>query len=408
MSVNLAHMVLLLVGMYGLRDFFSRNQEERMKALKWSGLIMGILLLLGFGQAFMGAHAGQMDQQLTQFPDYLRAIRADRGSVVMKDTFRSLVFVLLLGGIFYFAARDKMKFNMLLILAGLVMLMDIIGVNKRYLPNSKFSSDYSSDAEVTPRPVDQQILQDKSLSYRVMDFSQGNNRNPFSDAFPSNFHQNTAGYHAAKLGIYQDVIEKYLSNPSKNMHVYNMLNTKYFIIGEGDQLNVSPNPEARGNAWFAQSVRTVDNADQELAALADSSIAENVVINKRWADQVPANFTYDPTATVKLTKYIPDDLTYEYTAATPQFLVFSEVYYPESKGWHIYIDGKRKEGLARTNYILRGTQVPAGKHTLTMKFEPASYYGSQLWGKLGNLSLILLLLGAVWVGFRPYLRPQKA
>lgn len=406
MSVNLAHMVLLLVGMFGLRDFINLSQTEKLKALKWSSLIMGAFILLGFGQAFLGAHAGQMDKQLSQFPDYLRAIREDRGSAVLKDTFRSLIFVLLLAGVFYLAAKDRIKTNLLLILTTFILLLDLIGIDKRYLPNSKFSSDYSADAEATPRTVDQQILQDKTLSYRVMDFSEPGQRNPFSDAFPSNFHKNVGGYHAAKLGIYQDIIEKYLSNPSKYMHVYSMLNTKYLITGQGDKLAVNPNPAAQGNAWFAKTIRSVENANQELEALADSSIAENVVVNKKFASQIPANFSYDSTATVRLTKYIPDDMTYEYKAATPQFLVFSEVYYPESKGWHVYIDGQRKEGLVKTDYVLRGIQVPAGQHTLNMKFEPTSYYGSQLWGKLGNVALLVLIIGAIWFALKPYLRPQ--
>lgn len=117
---------------------------------------------------------------------------------------------------------------------------------------------------------------------------------------------------------------------------------------------------------------------------------------------------FDPNAKVSLTKYIPDDLTYQYEAASPQFLVFSEVYYPESKGWHVYIDGKRKEGLVRTNYVLRGIEVPAGKHILEMKFEPSSYYGSQIWGKIGNLLLILLLLGGIVASVRPYMKPATA
>ena len=97
-----------------------------------------------------------------------------------------------------------------------------------------------------------------------------------------------------------------------------------------------------------------------------------------------------------MTKYIPDDMTYTYEAASPQFAIFSEVYYPESKGWHVYIDGQRKEGLVRTNYVLRGIEVPAGKHTLEMKFEPSSYYAGQTWGKIGSIILILMLLGAIF------------
>jgi len=408
MSVNLAHMVLILIGMFGLRAFFTNEYDERMRALKWAAGTMGAFLLLGFAQAWMGKLNGTVDAQLTQFPDYIRALKADRSSAVIKDTFRSLIFIFLAASTMYLAAKNKLSQNLTLLILGVVLLIDVVGIDKRYLPNSKFTTDNSSEAETYPRPVDEQIMKDPELSFRVMDLSNNGQRNPFSDAFPSNFHKNVGGYHAAKLGIYQDVIQKYLGNPGKYINVYNMLNTKYFIAGEGDALQVQTNPGAAGNAWFAHTIKVVDNAQQELDALEDSTIIQNIVIGKKFSSMVDDKIQFDPNAKVSLTKYIPDDLTYQYEAASPQFLVFSEVYYPESKGWHVYIDGKRKEGLVRTNYVLRGIEVPAGKHILEMKFEPSSYYGSQIWGKIGNLLLILLLLGGIVASVRPYMKPATA
>lgn len=408
MSINLAHMILVLVGMYGLRDFFDNPVADRKKALKWAGSIIAALILIGFAHAWMGNLSSKMDSQLTQYPDFLRALRADRSALVSADTFRSLIFVLLMAGLIYLAAKDKLKQVWVLGGLALLILIDVIGIDRRYLPNSKFTSEYTTNEEPEPRPVDKQILTDPQISFRVMDFSNTGKRNPFADAFPSNFYQNVGGYHAAKLGIYQDIIEKYLSNPGKYMHIYNMLNTKYFIAGDGDNLGARQNPGALGNAWFATSVKFVDNADAELAALEDSTIAAHVVVNKRFSPFVhPDAIQYDSTAKVTLTKYIPDDLTYTYNTATPQFLVFSEIYYPEAKGWHIYIDGKRKEGMVRTNYVLRGIEVPAGNHTLEMKLEPYSYYGTQIYGKIGNLILMLLLACGLWFTIRPYMNSEK-
>jgi hypothetical protein len=408
MSVNLAHMVLVLVGMYGMREFFKNSPTQRLTALKWAGSIIGALLILGFAHAWMGSLNSKTDVQLTQYPELLRALRSDRSALVSADTFRSLIFVLLIAGLIYLAAKDKIKQIWVLAGLGLLILIDVIGVDRRYLPNSKFTSDYTTNEEPEPRTVDKQILADPQISFRVMDFSNTGRRNPFADAFPSNFYQNVGGYHAAKLGIYQDIIEKYLGNPAKYMHIYNMLNTKYFIAGESDNLVARKNPGAMGNAWFASSMKLVDNADAELAALEDSTIAQHVVVNKRFANFAhPDKIQFDSTATVSLTKYIPDDLTYTYNAATPQFLVFSEIYYPEAKGWHVYIDGKRKEGIVRTNYVLRGIEVPAGKHTLEMKLEPYSYYGTQIYGKIGNLILILLIAAGVWFALKPYFIAEK-
>ena len=176
-----------------------------------------------------------------------------------------------------------------------------------------------------------------------------------------------------------------------------MLNAKYFIGGQGEQLFAQQNPNAMGNAWFAKDIKWVDTPQQELDGLGDTTNAHSAVVNKSFKSSVKENgLIYDEKATIEMTKYIPDAMTYTYQASSPQFAIFSEVYYPENKGWHVYIDGKRKEGIVRTNYVLRGIEVPAGKHTLEMKFEPASYYLGQKIGRIGSILLILLLLGAIY------------
>lgn len=156
-----------------------------------------------------------------------------------------------------------------------------------------------------------------------------------------------------------------------------------------------------GNAWFAREVKWVDTPQQELDALGDTANIHNAVVNKSFKSAIKSDsYTPDPAAKIEMTKYIPDHMTYAYEATSPQFVVFSEVYYPEKKGWHVYIDGKRKEGIVRTNYVLRGLEVPEGKHTLEMKFEPESYYAGQKFGRIGSILLLLLLAGAIVTEFR--------
>ncbi|MCO6460734.1 MAG: hypothetical protein J5I59_04980 [Saprospiraceae bacterium] len=397
MSINLAHFVLLLIGLLGLKKFFESDKETQIKAVKYTMIPGAIFLLIGFYQGWINTLSSPIDEKLKDFPDLISALHLDRSAVVKSDVWRTLFFMAAFCGFFFLYAKNQWNRILALGVVSLLIFTDLLSVDKRYLPNSKFIDNSELTQAAEPRPVDKEILKDKGLSYRVADFS----TNMFQDAFLSNFHKSVGGYHAAKLSIYQDIIDKYLSKPKDNFHVFSLLNTKYFIGSQGNQLFVQQNPQAMGNAWFAQDIKWVDTPLQELDALGDSTNMHRAVINKSFKSSVKSpQFTFDSNAKIEMTKYIPDDMTYTYEATSPQFAVFSEVYYPEKKGWHVYIDGKRQEGLVRTNYVLRGIEVPAGKHTLEMKFEPTSYYTGQKIGRVGSILLILLLAGASFYEFR--------
>ena len=185
-------------------------------------------------------------------------------------------------------------------------------------------------------------------------------RNPFTNALTSYHHLCLGGYHAAKLVRFQEMVERYLGDPQANRHIYNMFNAKYFITQDD---KVIPNPEALGNAWFVREYEIVPDGDAEMAALADLKPAEKVVVQETFAGELKGfQLQYDSTASIQLTSYAPDALVYSYTAATDQVAVFSDMYYPPSKGWEMYIDGQRAPDFFKVNYTLRGAKLPAGKH----------------------------------------------
>jgi uncharacterized membrane protein YfhO len=53
----------------------------------------------------------------------------------------------------------------------------------------------------------------------------------------------------------------------------------------------------------------------------------------------------------------------------PGLLVVSDSYYP---GWRAWVDGN-SVAIHRVNYGFRGVVVPAGRHTVEMEYEPASF-----------------------------------
>jgi Bacterial membrane protein YfhO len=257
----------------------------------------------------------------------------------------------------------------------------------------------------SPRAVDQQILQDKDPYYRVQDFSV----NTYNDAKPAYFHKLVGGYHPVKMESYQDLIDVQLSK--NNREVYNMLNTKYFIVPGGQQPNqerVMPNPTACGNAWFVNEVKLVKNADEEILSLNAPSLSDTtskgdfvaskmaIVRDTFKASFANTTFTKDSSAKIKLTKYGLQDLTFTSSNNNAGFAVFSDIYYPV--GWTATIDGKETP-IIKTDYLLRGINIPAGNHAIAFNYLPPNTKKYHTIASIGSYlvlaSFALLLFMAV-------------
>ena len=78
-------------------------------------------------------------------------------------------------------------------------------------------------------------------------------------------------------------------------------------------------------------------------------------------------------------------------------VVFSEIYY--QPGWQVTIDDQPAD-IARANYILRAMNVPAGTHTIEMRFDPQSLHVTE---GIAYGALILLLIGVIaviWIYYK--------
>ncbi|VAW19734.1 FIG00649758: hypothetical protein, partial [hydrothermal vent metagenome] len=199
--------------------------------------------------------------------------------------------------------------------------------------------------------------------YRVANFIV----NPMNDGSTSYFHKSIGGYHAAKLRRYQELYDYQISK--NNIEVLNMMNTKYFIFEDGSgRETLQQNPDANGNVWFVEKIEVVNNANEEIKALDSLKTKIEAVIDKRFVNgNFKTNFPKDSTATIQLVTYKTNELTYKSNSKLNQFAVFSEIYYKD--GWNAYIDGKQTP-YYRVNYVLRGMEIPKGKHTIEFKFEP--------------------------------------
>jgi hypothetical protein len=289
---------------------------------------------------------------------------------------------------------------------GIFILIDLWGVDNRYLNSKRFTAKAQSNLLPTPKPADDFILNDNKDNARVLNMA----IDPFNNSEPSYFHQNIGGYHAAKLKRYQELIEFHISKnmniirsafgPGANDSVFraafekcgvlNMLNVKYFIYSNDAQPLV--NRYAAGPAWFVTSIKTVQTANDEILELGKVNPIQTAIINtSKFASMSKDNNL--SKGSIKRISYEPNHQQYESENVGAGLAVFSEIYYP--KGWNAYIDGQKTDYVC-ANYALRGLSIPAGKHKIAFKFEPETYRTGEKVALAGSVILFGALLFLLW------------
>lgn len=400
----------VVLALWALHDTLFGEQEEGrlLKALKNSGIIVGgLCLVLTLGSQFAMDYKGEKDAnakaQIIQMfggnedagSKVFSAMVEDRSSLAFKDGVRSFVFIALAFAVLWLFAKRKLNANVALLACGILISSDAISISGRYMNASSFVSKEELEAEFLPRPIDQQINQDPDPYYRVFDLT----RDPFNDAIGAVHHKLVGGYNPAKMEIIQDVIDQYFGQGKLNAQILNMLNTKYIIFnGQDNKPATQLNYEACGNAWFVKNVKTVATADEEVLSLNAENLGDTarvangfkakeqaIVRNTVWKNN-PTSFVVDSSAGIKLTRYGLNDLSFTSTNAQNGFAVFSDIYY--DKGWKAYVDGKESP-IYKTNYLLRGLMIPAGKHEIKFEFKPESF---TKWSGVTRISSMLVIL----------------
>lgn len=337
----------------------------------------------------------QVQQQAEQMSTGLiNALQADRKSHMGGDLLRTIILMALAFGLLYLFTKkkisDKLLYSGLIILSG----FDLLGIASRYLNTGKYVDENTFESAFLPTPADQQIMKDPDhANFRVFNETV----DPFNDASTSYHHNSVGGYHPAKLGLYNDLITWQLSK--MNMEVFDMLNTKYFIVP--DQQTGRPvaqlNPGAFGNVWFVRGIKEVPGPNEEMLALDNTNLRDTAVIEAKFRSQIKTMPQPDSAATIKLIQNLNDTIDYSYSSSTPQVAVFSEIYYP--RGWNVFVDGKPSEYF-RTDYALRGMYLPAGNHKIQFRFEPASYFTGRAISIVSTLIAALIIIVAIILGMR--------
>lgn len=336
---------------------------------------------------------------------FLQELEKVRVAIFQKDALRSFMFITLAAALVFAYSRNKLKAHWLTAGITLLVLLDMVPVDTRYLNASDFIPRRKFENPFEASVANREIMQKQQPNERVLDLT----NSTFNDASASYFHHSIGGYHGAKLQRYQDLIEHHLQpeisalantlNDKPNVlaiqetmrkwQVLNMLNTTYIIFNP----NSPPitNQYAYGDAWPVKALVWVETPNDEIDALEKHPLNEVAVVHKEFepllADLKPLEA---PSGKVELIQYEPNHLVYTADLEHESFVVFSQIWY--TAGWKAYVDGQ-EQPIIRAHYALRGLRLPAGTSKVEMRFEPKVWKTGQAVSLASSGLLILLLLG---------------
>ncbi|MCC6690629.1 MAG: hypothetical protein IT235_03775, partial [Bacteroidia bacterium] len=308
-----------------------------------------------YKQITQGGNAPEVAQS------FLNNLQTARQAILRSDAIRTFFLVLLAAGVIWLYFKSKIERVYIVLTLAFFILADMWSVDKRYINSNNFVTKAQASVPFEQTQADAKILQDKDPDFRVLNLTVST----FNDASTSYWHKSIGGYHGAKLKRYQELIDFQIdkemqavrqvwhSRPNDStlraafsqLHILNMLNTRYIILPipdeQGKIAGEAPvrNRYAMGNAWFVNKIKFVTSADSEITALNNFNPRTTIVVNEKFTPELKGyQFKYDSTASIKLTSYKANELAYETSSQNEQLAVFSEIYY--KAGWNAYIDGQ--------------------------------------------------------------------
>ena len=423
-TVSMALVVLQItvpvMGVLAVKELLDMGADQKKKVQKSFaialGFTAGISLLFALFPGLAGDFVGRADDQ---FPsDIAAALVDDRKALLRGDAIRSLIFILLGAVALWFTYLKRLKSVYGLAIIGVLMLVDLWSVDKRYLNDSHYIRRQEYKNIFAERPVDKIIHQDSDPYYRVLDLSV----NTFNDSYVSYHHKTIGGYSPAKLQRYQDLIQYYITPELGSVvdelnaamanattvedlergigyhKMLSMLNTKYIIFDGNTAPVVYPYP--MGNCWLVQDVYMASSADEEIETIALIDPAKQVILSAK--DGAVAQVSLDGESkftgdgTIALSHYAPNELRYKFSSDAAQLAVFSEIYYPA--GWKAYIDGEEAP-ILKADYTFRGLAIPSGEHDIVFRFDPQSFHLGANISRAASLLLWLALVGVAVAGY---------
>ena len=363
---------IALLGMYAGSDYVST----------WDGHLLSRAAVKG-------------KQEVGYVQAFLAGLRQDRRELFLGSMLRSLLFIVgaaLLVGLYL---KRKIRPALLLGLVGALCFVDLMGIDLKYLSYDNYQEKEEYQENFAATLGDKEVARD-STYYRVFDLRDTANNTLSYGAMTAYYHNSIGGYHAAKLRVYEDLINYQLVNYPMCQPVINMLNAKYILRRNvAGQDFVYQNSNCLGPVWFVDSLRFLPTPKAVMDSLTHFQPGVEAILFSADRGKVPVMAQGpDTSAYIELLNNDNDVINYLSESKKPRFAVFSEIFY--QRGWKAWVDD-RETPIIRTNYALRGLSIPPGRHIIRMVFHPLSYYiGCQVqW--MAVILMLLISVGAVLV-----------
>lgn len=427
--------VVAVMGLTWIADQIKPSQRKREKQpgnWKLALMVAGVAGLVFAGIGFAGlsyekpGERQQLSQQIAQQnqvpvddPRVSQTVNRyidnellpQREEMARADSLRfALIFAVGIG-LIWFAGRRKIAPSTAIGVLCLLLAADMILVDKRYMNDDSLVDGNLAREDVIERQareldrfIETNSTHEEGWSYRTLPLLD----NPFNNAIPAYFYPSIGGYSGAKLGYYQDLIDGAIfSGPNGiNTGVLQMLNVKYISSSGPVQLpgfdtafsdqqgTVIENLDVLPKAWFVDSVETLSSEPDILQRISGDFDAESEAYITTTLASAPAA---DTTASATVTEYGPNRISLDISRSEPGFLVLGEIWYPP--GWTATLNGEVTD-IIRTNYVLRGFEIPSGDHELVLTLEPAWYTIGNWLSNAGTLALFGTGIFGAFIFFR--------
>ena len=433
-------LTLALLASLGLGYIVQPEASERAEKAKTrviyrlagATVLVVVILLAGKNALFSFERPGEIQQiretvanQAQRRTDDAEVVRASdqvhqerlvapRAEAFTRDATRTLVFLLLAASALVLFRKRIISTWAVQAAFVLLVAMDLSGVGRRYFSEDHLRPARNPASLVTTLDVDEFILDQRrevggSGHFRVLSLESADQTR---NARPSFHYESLGGYSGAKLRLYQDFLDHVLMDPATglpNENALDMLNARFVIAkyaipgamevyrGAQSGLSVLENPDPLPRAFFVGATEVIASAEETWARMQSRTFDPHTAVILPEALEHPVvAIDSSSTATARMERYGPREMAWSVETDSPRLLVISEIYYPA--GWSASIDGSSVP-IHRANYLLRAAHVPAGRHEVVLRFDPASYVVGDQISKISTALVygaLLILLILAW------------